>query len=133
MYFTSLSFIWHLLSPNWSIIRGTAQGVFKHSEEFQNRPHFPLIRAFSNMLQTLQRLPVPRIIDRFMRKRCQKRVKMWTAIFCKRVFQKYLLYMKGRLSKYRSVNKYIYYTPDGLFWLNLYKGMQLQDKSLRNF
>ena len=53
----------------------TAQWVFKHSEEFRNRRHFPLMTAISRFSNILQRLTMPRKIDQFARKRCQKKRK----------------------------------------------------------
>jgi len=52
-----------------------AQWVFKHSEEFRNRRHFPSIAAICQFPNILQRLALPRIIDQFGRKRCQKKRK----------------------------------------------------------
>ena len=52
-----------------------AQWVFKQSEEFRNRRHFPSMRAICRFSNILQRLTVPRIIDQFGRKRCQKKRK----------------------------------------------------------
>ena len=46
--------IGQLLAPQW---------VFKHSEEFRNRGHFPSKTANSRFSNILQRLTVPRIID----------------------------------------------------------------------
>ena len=58
-----------------------AQRVFRHTEEFWNRRHFPLMTAICRFSNILQRLPVPRIKDHFRRKWCQKSVKMWTTNF----------------------------------------------------
>ena len=44
---------------------------------------------------------------------------MWTVNFYKSFFKNILLYMSSRLSKIRSVHRYVFYTPDGLFLLNL--------------
>ena len=44
---------------------------------------------------------------------------MWTTIFYKDFFKNILLYMSSRLPK-KSFSTYVCYTPDGLFWLNLY-------------
>ena len=52
-----------------------AQGVFKHSEEFRNRQHFPSKTAICRFSNIFQRLPVPRIIDQFGSKRCEKKRK----------------------------------------------------------
>ena len=48
---------------------------FKHSEEFGNRRHFPLITAICQFSNILQRFTVPRIIDKFRRKTRQKKRK----------------------------------------------------------
>ena len=56
---------------------------------------------FSNIIQ---RLIVPRTIDQFGRKRCQKKHKDVDYNF---LFQKYLLNMSSRLSKIRSVHTYV--------------------------
>ena len=45
-----------LFAPQW---------VFKHSEEFRNRRHFPLKTANCRFSNILQRLTVPRIMDQF--------------------------------------------------------------------
>ena len=45
---------------------------------------------------------------------------VWTTNLCKRFFLNTLLHMNGRLSKIHSAHTYVCYTPDGLFWLNLY-------------
>ena len=52
-----------------------AQSVFKHPEEFPNRRHFPLKAAICRFPNILQRLTVPRMIDQFVRKQCQKKPK----------------------------------------------------------
>ena len=52
-----------------------AQWVFKQSEEFRYRRHFPSKTANCRFSNILQRLTVPRIIDQFWLKRCQKKRK----------------------------------------------------------
>ena len=52
-----------------------AQWVFKHSEEFRNQRHFASIWAISRFSNIHQRVTLPRIIDQFGRKRCQKKHK----------------------------------------------------------
>ena len=53
----------------------TTQWVFKHSKEFRNRRHFPLMTANCRFSIILQILTVPQIIDRFGRRRSQKEPK----------------------------------------------------------
>ena len=52
-----------------------AQRVCKHSEEFRNRRHFAKMTVVCRFSNILQRLAVPRKIDQFGRKRCQKKRK----------------------------------------------------------
>ena len=52
-----------------------AQWVFKQSEEFRNRRHFPSMRAICRFSNILQRLTMPQIIDQFGHKRCQMKRK----------------------------------------------------------
>ena len=51
------------------------QWVFKHTEEFGNRRHFPSITAICRFSNVFQRLTVPGIIDWLGRKRCHKKRK----------------------------------------------------------
>ena len=51
------------------------QWVFKHSEEFRNRRHFPSKTTIYRCSSNLQKLTVTRKIDQFGRKRCQKKRK----------------------------------------------------------
>ena len=83
-----------------------AQWVFKHSEEFLNRRHFPSMTAICRFSNILQRLSLPRIIDQFGHKKCQKKRKDVTYKLQKKCSQKYLLYMSNQLSKIRSVHTY---------------------------
>ena len=71
--FTSLCFIWHLLSPNWSISRGAVRLLT--FGRIRNRRHFPSLTAILPFSNILKRLTAPRIINQFGRKRCQKKHK----------------------------------------------------------
>ena len=51
------------------------QLVFTHSEELRNRRHFPSMTEICRFSNILQRFTVPRIIDQFGRKSCQKKRK----------------------------------------------------------
>ena len=66
---TSLRFFWHLLRPDWPIIRSTAFG------RIRNRRHFPSKTAILPFSNIFQRLTVPRMIDQYWHKRCQKKRK----------------------------------------------------------
>ena len=90
-----------------------AQWVFKQSEEFRNRQHFPLKSANCRFSIIIQRLTVSRIIDQFWRKWYQKKRK---DVDYKLIWE---LYMSSRLSTY------VCYAPDGLIWLNLYVNLTL--------
>ena len=59
-----------------SVDRGlpTSLRFIKQSEEFRNR-NFPSIAAICRFPNVFQRLTVPRMIDRFGPKRCQKKRK----------------------------------------------------------
>ena len=96
-----------------------AQWVFKHSEEFRNRRHFPLKTANCRFPNIFQRLTVPRIIDQFWRKRCQKKRKDVNYKLIYNFFQKYFV-VHERWAVKISVSTCVCYTPDGLFWWNLY-------------
>ena len=61
---TSSRFFRHLLRPNWSIFG-----------RIRNRRHFPSKTATLPFSNIFQRFTVPRIIDQFGRKRCQKKRK----------------------------------------------------------
>ena len=73
-------------------------------EEFWNRRYFSLDTQSIAAICQISRLTVPRIIDQFVHKRCQKK----NTTLYKSFFPKHLVYMDGRLSKIRS------------FWLNKY-------------
>ena len=59
------------------------------------------------------------IIDRFGRKRCQKKRKDVNYKLLEEFFQKYFGVNEQTTVK-NSFSTYVCYTPDGLFWLNLY-------------
>ena len=87
-----------------------AQRVFKHSEEFWNRPSKTAICRFANM----QRLTVPRMIGQFGRKRCQKKRKDMDYKILLEFFKNTLLCLNGWLSK----NSYVRYALDVFFgWI----------------
>ena len=96
-----------------------AQWVFKHSEEFRNRRHFPSIAAICQLWKILQGLTVPRIIDKFGRKRCQKKRKDVDHTLQKKFIEKYFV-VHEQSAIINSFSTYVFYAPDGLFWLNLY-------------
>ena len=60
------------------------------------------------------RLTVPRIVDQFGRKRCQKKRKNVNHKLLSQFFQKYF-FVHDRLAVKKSVSTYVCYTPDGLF------------------
>ena len=84
-----------------------AQWVFKHSKEFRNQRHFPSMTAICRFSSILQRLIVTRKLDRLYVKGAKRSMKMWTINFYQSFSINILLYMNGRLSKIRSVHKYI--------------------------
>ena len=84
----TISFFWHLLCPNWSIIRDTVSLL----EEFRNRRHFPLIIAICRFSNICQRLTEPWILT----KRYQKKRKDVAYKLLKGFFQNIMLYMNGR-------------------------------------
>ena len=66
----------------------------------------------------LQRLTVPRIIDQFGRKRCQKKRKEVEYKLLQDFFQKdFVVHEQSAVEN--SFSTYVCYAPDGLFWLNL--------------
>ena len=67
------------------------QWVFKHSEEFRNRRHFPSKTANCRFSNIIQRLIVPQIIDQFGRKRCQKKREDVYYKLLWELFQKYFV------------------------------------------
>ena len=92
------------------------QRVFKHSEELQYQRHFPSITViwrFSNILQRLTAVTVPRIIDQFGRKRYRKK-RLDVNYKLLHGFQKIYFLVHERLAVKNS------FITDGLFWLNLY-------------
>ena len=66
-----------------------AQWIFKHSEEFRNRRHFPSKTAICRFSNIFQRLTVPQMIYQFGRKRCQKKHKDVDYKLLSEFFQKY--------------------------------------------
>ena len=97
-----------------------AQWVFKYSEEFHNIPHFHSITGIFRFSKTLQRLTLPRIIDQFGRERYRKKRKDVDCKVLQEFFRNILLYIHERLAVINSFSTYVNYTPDGLFWLNMY-------------
>ena len=68
-----------------------SQWVLKQSEEFRKWRHFPsMIADFQTYV--VQRLTVPRIIDQFGRKRCQKKRKYVDHKLLNEFFQKKIFY-----------------------------------------
>ena len=72
-----------------------AQWVFKISEEFQNRRHFPSKTVNCRFSNILQRLAVPRMIGHanLDAKGAKRSVKMWNTNLYKSFFKNILLYM----------------------------------------
>ena len=68
-----------------------AQRVFKHSEEFPNRRHFPRMTAILQFSNIFQRLTLPRKIDQFGCKMCQKNCKDVDYKLLLSFFQKYFV------------------------------------------
>jgi len=95
-----------------------AQWVFKHSEEFRNRRHFPSKTANCRFSNIFQRLTVPRIIDQFGRKRCQKKRKDVNYKLLYEFFQRCFVLHEHSATE-NLFSTYVCYDPDGLFWLNL--------------
>ena len=62
---------------------------------------------------------MPRIIDQFGRKRCQKKRKDVDYKLISEFFQKNFVIDEQSAIK-NSFSTYVCYAPDGLFWLNLY-------------
>ena len=89
MQFTSLRFFWHILRPNWQLV--ATQWDFEHSEEFRNRGHFPSMAAICRFLNTLQRIILGRIIDRFGHKMYQKKREDVGYKLLYEIFQKYFV------------------------------------------
>ena len=96
-----------------------ARWIFKHSEEFRFRRHFASMTAICRFSNKLQRVTVSQIIDRFGRKRCQKKRKDVNYKLLEEFFQKYFGVHEQKTVK-NSFSTYVFYAPDGLFWLNLY-------------
>ena len=97
LYSTSLRFFWHLLRPNWSIIRGTVSlwSMFENGQLaiFERKCHrFRIL------------LTVPRIINQFGRKRRQKKRKHVDYKLLYEFFKNNSLSINGHRSKIRSVN-----------------------------
>ena len=65
--------LWHLLRPNWSIIRGTVR--LYYFGRIRNRHHFPSKTAILQFSNIFQRLTLPRKIYQFGRKKCKKKGK----------------------------------------------------------
>ena len=81
-----------------------AQWVFKHSEEFRNRRHFPSRTANCQFSNILQRLTVPRIIDQFWRKRCQMKRKDVDYKLLNEFFQRYFVVYEQSAVENSSTN-----------------------------
>ena len=64
--------------------------IFKYSEEFRIRRHFPSKTANCRFSNILQRLTVPQKIGQFGRKRWQKKRKDKISNFCKNFFKNIL-------------------------------------------
>ena len=62
---------------------------------------------------------MPRIIDQFGRKRCQKKRKDVDYKLLKGFFQRKFV-VQERSAVKKSFSTYVCHAPDGLFWLNLY-------------
>ena len=92
-----------------------AQWVFKHSEECPNRKHFPSMTAICLLSNIFQRLTLPRVIDQFGRKRCQKKREDVEDKLIKEFFQKYFDEHERSAVK-TSFSTYVCYAPDGCFW-----------------
>ena len=71
---------------------------------------------------------MPRIIDQFWRKRCQKKRKDVGYKLLYEFFQKYFV-VREQSAVENSISTYICYAPDGLFWLNLYLTRNREPKS----
>ena len=62
---------------------------------------------------------MPRMIDQFWRKRCQKKRKDVDYELLKEFFQQnFAVHEQSAVEN--SFSTYVRYAPDGLFWLNLY-------------
>ena len=87
--------------------------TFYAQKEISNRRNFPSIAAICRFPNILQRLSVPRIMDPFERKRCQKKRKDMYYNLLKELFRKYFVVYE--CSAVKKFAQYIRYTPDGLF------------------
>ena len=89
LYSTSLRFFWHILCPNWSTIRDSVR--LQTFRRIWNWSHFPLKTAILSFSYNFQRLTLPRIIDQFRRKMCQKKRKDVSYQLLWEFFQKYFV------------------------------------------
>ena len=101
----SIGTFWVLLGQLFA-----AQWVFKNSEEFRNQQHFASIRAICRFSNILQRVTVPRIVDQFGRKRCQKKRNEMKHKLRYEFFQKYSAVHKQSAVK-NSFSTYTYVMP----------------------
>ena len=94
-----------------------ARWVFKHSEEFRNWRHFASIAAICRFSNILQRLTVPPTIDRFGRKRCQKKRKDVDYTLLWDLFQKYLVVHEQSAVKFLQYHTYVIARTDYSDWI----------------
>ena len=98
-------FFWHLLCPNWSIIRGAAS--LWTFARIRNQWHFPWKTTICPSSNILQRLTVLRIIDRFRCKRCQSKREDMDYKLIYDFFKDILLFTICGQSDIRSVHTYV--------------------------
>ena len=111
--FTSLRFFWHLLRPKWSIIRGT---VTLFLSMFENRQIALIEAKFRPFRNSSKCFTVPRKIDQFERKRCQKKRKGINYKLLKEFLQK-CVFVNERLSVKVSLSTYARMLYPGRFIL----------------
>ena len=83
--------------------------------KIRNRRQFPSIAAICRLSNIFQRLTLPRVIDQFGRKRCQKKREDVEDKLIKEFFQKYFDEHERSAVK-TSFSTYVCYAPDGCFW-----------------
>ena len=115
---TSSSFLWHLLRPNWSIIRG-AVSLWTFAR-IRNRWNWRYVH-FQTSFKGSQ-------CFEWLTKGTKRSVKMWTSYFYVIFF--WIICCSRTEGSQKLVRTYVCYAPDGLFWTVLYKKYNtIQNKS----
>ena len=129
MYLTSFHFFWQLFRSNWSIIWGT--GRFQTFRRIRNRLHFLQKQRFYRFQTFFKDSLCLQRLTNLDAKDAKRSVKMWATYFYKSFFHKYFAVYEWSAVK-NSLSTYICYTPDGLFWMNLYVKRDHFEVNLRN-